>query len=516
MANKDQLSRKSFAALLADVKLRIQTAQTRAMLAVNSELTRLYWDIGRMIDVRQKLEGWGSGVIPRLATELKNEIPELKGFSERNIGLMIAFYRNYPDPTAILQQPAAKLGADSALKSQHIDNQPDTILQQPAAKLGADSALKPQHIDNQSDAILQQPAAKLDEAEIEPDAAAQFDNNPFWNIPWFHHVVLMQKVKDLAARRWYMEQTLANGWSRNVLAMQIGAQAHERHGKALSNFAMTLPKHQSDFVQQMLKDPYIFDFLTLTEPFQERELENEMVRQLEKFLLELGQGFAFVGRQYKVEVDDEDFYIDLLFYHLHLRAFVVIELKKGKFKPEYAGKLNFYCNVVNDRLKQPTDNPTIGLILCQERSRVLVEYSFAGIDKPIGISTYELTRALPKSMKSALPTVEEIEAELSEVAKQAKAKRARGQRGDTLREIAARYGTADIRIVDQPVDATDGVDTPFGRRWGGDVVSLTAAHLAAIKSGQTLALDVQNEYVLFLRSDSASAKRPCQKGERHD
>ena len=477
MANKDQLSRKSLAALLADVKLRIQTAQTRVMLAVNSELTRLYWDIGRMIDVRQKLEGWGSGVIPQLAVELKNEMPELKGFSERNIDRMIAFYRNYPDPTAILQQAVAKLA------------------QEP---------------------ILQQPAAKLDEAEIEQDAATQFDNNPFWNIPWAHHVVLMEKVKDLAARRWYMEQTLANGWSRNVLAMQIDAQAHERHGKALSNFAMTLPKHQSDFVQQMLKDPYIFDFLTLTEPFQERELENEMVRLLEKFLLELSQGFAFVGRQYKVEVDDEDFYIDLLFYHLHLRAFVVIELKKGKFKPEYAGKLNFYCNVVNDRLKQPTDNPTIGLILCQERSRVLVEYSFAGIDKPIGISTYELTRALPKNMKSALPTVEEIEAELSEVAKQAKAKRARSKRGDTLREIAARYGTADIRIVDQPVDATDGVDTPFGRRWGGDVVSLTAAHLAAIKSGQTLALDVQNEYVLFLRSDSASAKRPCQKGERHD
>ncbi|HOG51879.1 MAG TPA: PDDEXK nuclease domain-containing protein, partial [Lentisphaeria bacterium] len=339
------------------------------MLAVNSELTRLYWDIGRMIDVRQKLEGWGSGVIPQLAVELKNEMPELKGFSERNIDRMIAFYRNYPDPTAILQQAVAKLGDETVCKLQPIDNQSDIISPQAVAKLGADTARESQSLDNQSDIIspqavaklaqepiLQQPAAKLDEAEIEQDAATQFDNNPFWNIPWAHHVVLMEKVKDLAARRWYMEQTLANGWSRNVLAMQIDAQAHERHGKALSNFAMTLPKHQSDFVQQMLKDPYIFDFLTLTEPFQERELENEMVRQLEKFLLELGQGFAFVGRQYKVEVDGEDFYIDLLFYHLHLRAFVVIELKKGKFKPEYAGKLNFYCNVVNDRLKQSTDN----------------------------------------------------------------------------------------------------------------------------------------------------------------
>jgi predicted nuclease of restriction endonuclease-like (RecB) superfamily len=195
--------------------------------------------------------------------------------------------------------------------------------------------------------------------------------------------------------------------------MQIETQAYVRHGKARSNFSQTLPAHQSDLVQQTLKDPYIFDFLTLTEPFQERELETELVRQLEKFLLELGQGFAFVGRQYKLDVADEEFYIDLLFYHLRLRAFVVIELKKGKFKPEYAGKLNFYCNVVNDVLKHENDNPTIGLILCQERSRLLAEYSFVGIDKPIGISTYELTRALPKELKSSLPTVEEIEAELN-------------------------------------------------------------------------------------------------------
>jgi len=235
----------------------------------------------------------------------------------------------------------------------------------------------------------------------------------FWAIPWAHHVTIMQKVKDLPTRRWYMEQTLANGWSRNVLALQIGAKAHVRRGKTVSNFAATLPAPQSDLAQQTLKDPYIFDFLTLSEPFHERELETHLVRHLEAFLLELGQGFAFVGRQYRLDVGDEDFYVDLLFYHLRLRAFVVIELKKGKFKPEYAGKLNFYCNVVNDRLKRPDDQPTIGLILCQEHGRLLAEYSFAGIDKPIGISTYELTRALPARLKSALPTVEEIEAELS-------------------------------------------------------------------------------------------------------
>lgn len=352
-----------YASLLIEIKTRIQASQVRAILTVNSELVRLYWDIGHMIDARQKHEGWGAGVIPRLARELKNEMPELKGFSERNIGYMIRFAREY--------------GAA-------------TILQQPAAKISA-SAKAPQPVTKLRDGLL-------------------------WSIPWFHHVVLMEKVKDLSTRRWYMEQTLVNGWSRNILSMQIEAQAHARQGKARSNFAATLPEHQSDLVQQTLKDPYIFDFLTLTEPFQERELETALVRHLEKFLLELGQGFAFVGRQYKVEVGGEDFYIDLLFYHLRLRAFVVIELKKGKFKPEYAGKLNFYCNVVNDRLKHAADNPTIGLILCRERSRLLAEYSFAGIDKPIGISTYELTRALPKELKSSLPSVEEIEAELSGLA----------------------------------------------------------------------------------------------------
>ena len=368
---KNAVVRSDFAGLLADVKGCIQSAQTRAVLAVNAELVRLYWDIGRIIDDRQRREGWGTGVIPRLAKELKNELPEVKGFSERNIGSMIAFARAYPEPEAILQQPVAKLP---------------------------------------SEPIVPQPVAQLTDSLL-------------WAVPWAHHVIIMQKVKDLPTRRWYMEQTLANGWSRNVLALQIDGQAHARHGQAVSNFAAQLPAPQSDLARQMLKDPFVFDFLTLTEPFQERELETELIRHLEKFLLELGQGFAFVGRQYRLAVGDEDYYIDLLFYHLGLRAFVVIDLKKGKFRPEYAGKLNFYCNVVNDRLKHPSDAPTIGLILCQTRDRLLAEYSFAGIDKPIGISTYELTRALPAHLKSALPSVEEIEAELGPVVKPGKASR---------------------------------------------------------------------------------------------
>ena len=358
------LVRPGFSALLAEVKNRIQAAQTRAVLAVNAELIRLYWDIGQIIHDRQGREGWGTGVIPRLARELHNELPELKGFSERNINRMLAFYRAYPSSEAIMPQLAAQL--PTSLK-------------------------------------LPQPAAKIQSSLL-------------FSIPWFHHIILLEKVKDLVTRRWYMEQTLANGWSRNILDIMIDAQAHLRQGKAVANFEQRLPAPQSDLARQALKDPYIFDFLTLAEPFQERELETGLVRHLEKFLIELGQGFAFVGRQFKLSVGDDDFYVDLLFYHLRLRAYVVIELKKGKFKPEYAGKLNFYCNVINDRLRHSTDQPTIGLILCQGQDRLLAEYSLAGIDQPIGISTYELTRALPPALKSELPTVEEIEAELGEAA----------------------------------------------------------------------------------------------------
>ena len=344
----------NYAALLTDVKARIRHAQTRAVLAVNAELVRLYWDIGRVMDAKQAEEGWGTGVIPRLARDLKNELPEVKGFSERNLGYMIAFARAYPDPDSILQQPAAK--------SETAKDSPRPVAKvQPAAAKPADALL--------------------------------------WSIPWFHHVVLMEKVKDLAVRTWYMRETLAHGWSRNILSLQIAGDAHARRGKAVTNFAATLPAPESDLAQQSLKDPYIFDFLTLTEPFQERELETGLVGHLEKFLLELGAGFAFVGRQYRLDVAGEDFYIDLLFYHLRLRAFVVIDLKKGQFKPEYAGKLNFYCNVVNDKLKHPTDAPTIGLILCQTKDNVLAEYSFSGIDKPM---------------------VEQIEAELAETEPPAK------------------------------------------------------------------------------------------------
>lgn len=351
-----------YAGLLGDIRQRIQHAQTRAWLSVNAEMIRLYWEIGALIDQRQRQEGWGAAVIPRLARDLHNELPEEKGFSERNIKRMLAFYREYAS-LAFVPQPVAQIGAD----------------------------------------------------EKGPQAVALFPVELMLALPWGHHAELMAKVKDLPIRRWYMERAVEFGWSRSILLMQIESAAHQRLGKATSNFTLRLPPPQSDLVQQALKDPYLFDFLTLEEPFHERELETGLVRHLEKFLLELGQGFAFVGRQFHMEVGEQDFYIDLLFYHLKLRCYVVIELKRGVFKPEFAGKMNFYCSVVDDALRHPTDSPTIGLILCQKQNEVIAEYALRGMDKPIGVSTFELTRALPTALASSLPSIEQIERELGDL-----------------------------------------------------------------------------------------------------
>jgi len=362
--------------LLADIKVRVRTAQHKAALSANAEMILMYWDIGRLIQARQEREGWGAQVIPRLAVDLKNELPEQKGFSERNLKYMIRFAREYGAPP-ILPQPVAKLVPQSAALIQGVENEVSAIVQQPAAQLAM-------------------PAPVI------------------FGIPWFHHVILIEKIKDLPTRLWYARQTLEQGWSRDTLTVQIKNRAHERQGGAVTNFAATLPEVHASLAQGLLKDPYLFDFLTLEEPFHERELETGLLAHIQKFLLELGRGFAFVGRQYRLEISDREFHLDLLFYHLHLRCFVVVDLKKGDFKPEYAGKMNFYCSVVDDQLRHAGDAPTIGLILCQTKDRILAEYSLRDIHKPIGVADYELTRALPKELASSLPSIEAIEAELSQ------------------------------------------------------------------------------------------------------
>lgn len=249
--------------------------------------------------------------------------------------------------------------------------------------------------------ILPQPVAELDKMSA-----------LITGIPWGHNILLMEKIKDRQKREWYMNHCLKHGWSRNILGLHIENRSFEREGKATTNFDRTLPPIHSDMAQQTLKDPYIFDFLTIDTDFRERELETELFKHIQEFLIELGVGFAFVGRQYHIEVGDSDFYIDLLFYHLKLRCYVVIDLKKGSFKPEYAGKLNFYLNAADDILRQKDDQPSIGLILCQDKNKVVAEYSLKNINKAIGVSEYQLTQSLPEELKSSLPTIDEIEREL--------------------------------------------------------------------------------------------------------
>jgi predicted nuclease of restriction endonuclease-like (RecB) superfamily len=369
---------KLYSDLLNEIKTRVRQGQLRANLSANAEMLSAYWDIGKMIQERQKQEGWGKGVIPRLAIDLKNEFSEIKGFSVRNIQMMVQFYNEYKNFTPNTQPSVAQLEKQS--------NSNQAIIQ-----------LKEQ--------IMQLPVAQLDFVDNKTQLIAF--------IGWAHHTILIQKIKDMNTRYWYMQQIIKQGWSRDTLIDMIKSKVHERAGNAVTNFEFTLPPLQSNLAKQMLKDPYIFDFTTLATEFTEIELELELVKHVEKFILELGAGFAFVGRQYKLEISEKDFYIDLLFYHLKMRCFVVIELKKGDFIPEYAGKINFYCSAVDDLLKQETDNNTIGLILCQGKDKLFAEYALRDIKKPIGISQYELTRSLPEYMKSSLPSIEDIEEELS-------------------------------------------------------------------------------------------------------
>ena len=351
-------------ALVASIKERVQSAQVRAAVAVNQELVQLYWGIGKEILARQSAEGWGKNIIPRLAKDLSAQFPEMKGLSPRNLGYMKAFAEAWPEES-ILQQLVAKLPWGHNVRL--LDHVKD-----PQERAGADAA---QHQVRNNRGGLRCPRVPQE-------------------------------------RQWYAHAAIENGWSRNVLVLQIESGLCRRKGKALTNFQRTLPAPQSDLARQLLKDPYNFDFLTLAEAAHEREVETGLVEHIQKFLLELGVGFAFVGRQYPLDIGGEDFRLDLLFYHLKLRCFVVIDLKGGVFKPEYAGKMNFYLAAVDDTLKHPSDQPSIGLILCKSKTEVVVEYALRGTTTPMGISEFTHLVKLPEEFKGSLPTIEEIEAEL--------------------------------------------------------------------------------------------------------
>ncbi|MDD4539946.1 MAG: PDDEXK nuclease domain-containing protein, partial [Lentisphaeria bacterium] len=343
-------------------------------------------------------------------------------------------------------------------------------------------------------------------AENYPDAAIV--KQLVSSLPWGHVVHLIQRIKDPEARNWYARAAVADGWSRSILDLQIESQAHLRQGKAVNNFALTLPPADSDLVAQIFKDPYLFDFIGTADPRREREVEQALVDHVQKFLLELGAGFAFVGRQVHLEFASKDYYLDLLFYHLKLRCYVVVELKAVPFEPEFVGKLNMYMSAVDDLLRHPADQPTIGLLLCAGKDRIIAEYALNGCKRPIGVAdwTKQLTETLPADLKGSLPTVAEIEAELSAAVEQTAARSRQGQSDGEAREAPAAYGTDRVRIVDAPF-ATSGAETPFGCRRDGGTIPLSPEHLAALAAGKTLALDVRDEYVAILKADGAHRKR---------
>lgn len=325
--------------VLDAIKKQVRVSRQKAILSANAHLLALYWNIGKLVSEQAGKAGWGAKVIEKLAADLRNEFPDMRGLSYRNIHYMRLFAEVYPD------------------------------------------------------------------VEFVQQAAAQ--------IPWGHHILLMDKVKDPEISIFYMTKTLENGWSRDILAYQIKSKFHKRAGKAINNFSKTIAKTDSDLFQQIFKDPYIFDFLTLQDNFQEKDLENALTEHITRFLLEMGAGFAFVGKQYPLQVGGQDFYIDLLFYNIRLRSYVVIELKKGPFKPEHTGKLNFYLSVIDDTLKGEHDQPSIGLLLCQEKNKVVAEYALKDLSKPLGISAYEVASFIPENLKSNLPSIEELESELT-------------------------------------------------------------------------------------------------------
>src|SRR6516165_7987104 len=370
------------------IKQRIRAAQIKAAISANRELILLYWDIGRAIVDAEKNKGYGKRVVEMLSGDLRREFPEMAGLSALNLWRMRAFYLAY----AVSDQKLSQLVTESDSAWQKLKRPVSESPVQPARELHGQK--------------LSRAATDSVRAAVELVAS----------LPWGHNIVLMQKVKEIDARLWYARAALEHGWSRAVLTHQIETQLHRREGKAITNFAAALPAPQSDLAHQTLKDPYVFDFLTMDAGARERELELGLLNHIQKFLVELGVGFAFVGRQYLLKVSGEEFFLDLLFYHLRLRCFVVVDLKMEAFKPEFAGKMNFYLSAVDDRLRHNDDQSSIGLLLCKERDRLVVEYALRDVKKPIGIAEWRtrLVESLPKKLQSSLPIVKQIEAELAE------------------------------------------------------------------------------------------------------
>ena len=343
---KDIINITDYKDWLQNLKGKIQQSQIKAAIQVNSELLRLYWQIGKDIVEKQAQAKWGDGFLQTLSTDLCSEFPNIKGFSYRNLKSIRQWYLFY----------------------------------------------------NQLDIIGKQVVSQLEVS--------------LFSIPWGHHIMIMQRCKDTQEALFYVHKTIENHWSRSVLEHQIALNLYVRQDKAITNFQHQLPPAMSDLAQELTKDPYVFDFLSITEKYTEKELQQYLEDNMTKFLLELGKGFCFYGKQVHINVGGDDFYIDLLFYNAHLHCYVVVELKTTKFKPEHIGQLKFYVTAVNKQLRTEGDTPTIGLLICKDKNNVIAEYTLEDIHNPIGVSSYKLFDELSKGYQSSLPSIEEIEKRL--------------------------------------------------------------------------------------------------------
>jgi predicted nuclease of restriction endonuclease-like (RecB) superfamily len=353
--------------ILKQLKEKIRLARTRAVYSVNTQLLEIYWEVGKTIIEQQATEGWGTKVIDRLSSDLRVEFSDMKGLSVRNLKYMRAFAEAYPNFKDLSEKQLNQVKIKTS-------------------------------------EIVQASPAQLEKAD-----KSKFVQGTLAQLSWYHHTTLIDKVKNPETRLFYIQKTIEGGWSRDVMVHQIESELHKRQGKIQSNFETTIAPHNSELVQQVFKDPYKFEFIYLGQEATERDLEDALTNQMTKFLLELGEWFAFMGRQYKIMLGEKEYYFDLLFYHTRLKRYIVIDLKIDEFKPEYKGKMEFYLGLADEQLKNKDDEQSIGLILCKTKDGMVVEYALRDSSKPIGIAEYSISNKLPKEIRRELPTVEELE-----------------------------------------------------------------------------------------------------------
>ena len=418
--NKEHhIERTNFDAFVHAVGSEIEQAQVRLITAANAQMLFHYWKIGNYILYHQNLQGWGSKIIKQLAKAIRFNYPEKKGYSERNLTYMCQFARSYP-----LNVLRSFIDTDARLSVPSIQNVTDEVLKLNNGQFTQELTAQIQSADCQSLEITQEVPAQIQDVEKTVSAIYRMEireiekvflKSPVAKINWASQMVILNGSLPLGIGYWYMKQAVEMGWSSNVLKMQIENNLYNRqiNNNKVNNFTATLPAPQSDLANYLLKDPYIFDLAGAKEKADERDIEEQLVKHVTRYLLEMGNGFAFVARQKHFQIGNSDFFADLILYSIPLHAYIVVELKATPFKPEYAGQLNFYINVVDDKMRGENDNKTIGLLLCKGKDEVVAQYALTGYDQPIGISDYQLSKAIPENLKSVLPSIEEVEEELT-------------------------------------------------------------------------------------------------------